>query len=129
MVRPLIWLPRVVLAALIAVSAACGSAPRADEGSPFDRAATDESVRLTVQNNDFLDAVIYAHWNGLRTRVGMVTGKTTTTFTLEWRGEFIRLEVEFIGSDDGYTSDLASVTQGDHLDFVILPRTGRPTLE
>lgn len=113
----------------LATSAACGGGPSpGDLGSPFDRDSADRSVRLTVQNNDFLDAVIYAHWNGLRQRVGAVTGKTSTTFTMEWRGELVRLEVELIGSDDGYTSEQISVTEGDHLDFVILPSTGRPTL-
>lgn len=81
-----------------------------------------QNVQLTVENNDFRDASIYASWNGMRERVGMVTGKTRETFEMRWRSEQVRLEVDFIGGG-GFWSDVIEVYEGDHLNFVILPRS------
>ena len=58
--------------ALILVVGGCaagtpGSQPRVD---PFDPAeAGSDDVLLTILNNDFRDASIYANWNGLKMRV------------------------------------------------------------
>ena|SRR6185503_19671970 len=76
-------------------------------------------VSLTVQNNDFRDASVYIVWNGVRDRVGSVTGKTSQTFRTRWRSEQVQLEVDFVGGG-GFRSDKMDVWQGDHLDFVIL---------
>lgn len=81
---------------------------------------SEQKVLLTVENNDFRDAAIYAHWNGLRDRVGMVVGKTTQTFEMTWRNNEIQFQVDFIGGG-GFWSDRIDVWEGDHLSFVILP--------
>lgn len=79
----------------------------------------DQTVRVTVQNNDFRDAAIYAEWNSVgRRRVGMVTGKTSETFTMQWQSEVVRFDVDFVPGS-GFTSDAIDVYEGDHLDFVI----------
>jgi hypothetical protein len=89
---------------------------------PFDAAGgNSEDVLLTVQNNDFRDASIYAVWNGVRRRVGSVTGMTSETFRMDWRSEEIQLAIDFVGGG-GYMSERVPVTQGDHLDFVIMGR-------
>jgi hypothetical protein len=94
-----------------------GSDPRIN---PFDRAVEGtEDVLLTVQNNDFRDASIYAIWNGVKRRVGEVTGMTSETFRMTWMSEEIQLAIDFVGGG-GYTSERVPVTQGDHLDFVIM---------
>ena len=109
----------------VLATAGC-SAGQEEPGSPFDGSRGAEDVLLTVENNDFRDATIHVFWNGMRTRAGMVTGKTSETFRLDWRGEFAQLEVDFIGSGGpgargDYTSERVSVYPGDHLNFVIMP--------
>ena len=52
---------------------------------------TTGSVLLTVQNDNYSDATIHANWGGARERLGFVVGKTTQTFTFNWRREDIRL--------------------------------------
>lgn len=103
---------------LIVVLSACASSPGSDV---MRTTGQGEDVQLTVENNDFRDASIYAYWNGAKTRVGMVTGKTSDTFEMRWRSEEIRFEVDFIGGG-GFMSDIMDVYEGDHLNFVILPQ-------
>jgi hypothetical protein len=114
---------RAALVGLVALVGCVSGGGEAVQEDPFTDARSAQDVLLTVQNNEFLDANIYALWNGMRQRVGTVTGKTSHTFRMEWRSEFLRLEVEFVGSNDGYTSELIGVSRGDHLDFVIMPRS------
>lgn len=103
---------------LLALSGtACGTTQAAN---PFEPAPHDEDVFLTVENNDFRDATIYAYWNGVRDRVGMVVGKTSETFRMEWRSEEIQLGIDFVGGG-GYRTETLDVWSGDHLNFVILP--------
>ena len=101
-----------------AVFAACGGKPVLT-GNPYENPGADD-VLLTVHNNDFRDAVIYAYWNGFKDRVGMVTGTTSKTFRMKWKSEYIQLQVDFIGSQADQVSGQIDVTQGDHLDYVIL---------
>ena len=76
-------------------------------------------VQLTVHNNDFNDAVIYAMWSGFgRRRVGMVTGKTSKTFTFDLESHSIRIEADFIAGRS-FTTDEIDMFEGDHLDLVI----------
>ena len=116
------------------VTGACGGLPAEVEQDPFGFAAG--TVLLTVQNHSVRNARVYAYWNGVRERVGMVTARTTETFSLKWRHEEVELGYEFMGRRaipgaanqrdafnpiDGYRSPPLPVTQGDHLDFVIRP--------
>ncbi len=79
---------------------------------------------LTVQNHDFRDATIYAYWRGVKDRVGMVIGKTTKTFTMRWRAEEVRLEIDFVGGG-GHFTETIPVWAGDHLEYMI-PVSGSP---
>ena len=77
-------------------------------------------VRVTVQNQDFYDAVIYANWVGsTRDRVGMVTGKTTQTFEMPCRAETVRFEADFVSGGSVFF-DTIEVWGGDHLDLVVM---------
>lgn len=126
MTVPSRWLSAVPALVLALAAAGCaagapGSSPTVD---PF--AAADgqtDQVLLTVQNNDFRDASIYAIWNGVKKRVGSVTGMTSETFRMQWQSEDIQLEIDFVGGG-GYVSERVPVTQGDHLDFVIMAGGG-----
>jgi hypothetical protein len=96
-----------------------GCAGRRDLGPMLGRG--NEPVRLTVQNNRFEDAAIWAIWRGgKRQRVGLATGATaTTTFSFDWVSDVVQFEVDFIAAD-GYMVDPIDVSPGDHLDLVIL---------
>jgi hypothetical protein len=89
--------------------------------NPFDANAERQDILLTVQNDDFRDATVHVLWNGLRTRAGMVVGKTSQTFRMRWRSEEIQLYVDFVGQGE-YWSERVGVLQGDHLHFVIPAR-------
>jgi hypothetical protein len=79
-----------------------------------------EPVLLTVQNQRFEDASIYAIWQGgPRRRVGTVTGMTSQTFSFEWVSDEVTFDVDFLASE-GYIVDTIDVDPGDHLDLVIL---------
>ena len=83
---------------LVLATAACATRPASP--AQIGEGGEDDTVLVTVRNHDFQDAVIYANWNGLRRRVGMVVGKTTETFRVTWRTNQIRLEVDFIGGGE-----------------------------
>ncbi len=107
---------------LIAVLFACASP---SGGNMRRTTETTGSVLLTVQNDNYSDATIYANWGGARDRLGFVVGKTTQTFTFNWRREDIRLEAAFI-PDGGWRTHTVLVYPSDHLDLTILPGpTGR----
>lgn len=113
-----------LLTGLVLAFALTACASSNDPGNVMREAGSsfgDERVQVTIQNNDFRDATIYAYWNGVKNRVGMVTGKTTDSFEMDWRSEEVQFEVDFVGGG-GFFSDRLAVYQGDHLDFVILPQ-------
>lgn len=89
--------------------------------NPFEGSAGDDEVRITIQNQNFSDATIWAEWGGgSRTRLGTVTGSTTRTFSTRYRSEVIRFEVDFLGGRR-YTTQSYPVNPGDHLDLRIRP--------
>lgn len=105
----------VLVTAAVVTGCATGS-----PDNPMRLGARDAPVRITVQNNDFYDAVIYANWIGsTRRRVGMVTGKTTETFTVEWQSERVAFEADFV-SGGTVPFEPVDVWGGDHLDLVIM---------
>jgi len=78
------------------------------------------SVMVTIKNNDFKDATIYANWSGsTRQRVGLAVGKTSQTFIIEWRGEVVQFDADFIAGRR-FPFDPISVYEGDHLDLIIM---------
>jgi hypothetical protein len=109
--------------ALTLAVAGCGAGAGASN-DPFyqnaNRAGFDDPIRITIENNDYRDATIYAYWNGVRDRIGMVTGKTTQTFTADWKAERLYLSIDFVGRG-GYRTESIDVWAGDHLNYVILP--------
>jgi hypothetical protein len=115
--RPML-LSALGVALLLAVSS-CASGTAGD--NPFDRrSGTGDNVALTIENRNFNDATIYAHWGGSgRIRVGRVTGNGSETFELEWRGGGqLRIEADFLAGG-GYMSDPISVSRGDHLELIL----------
>ena len=109
----------ITLALTLALAtAAC--AVRTEVPTPFvERGET--TILITVDNQDFRDATLYANWNGTPQRVGTVTGKTTKTFTTPWRDFQVRLGVDFLGGGVLPAGDPILVSAGEHIDYIILP--------
>ena len=99
--------------------AAC--AGRNERPSPFAAAGGEGTIQITVDNQDWRDATLYADWNGVRQRVGMVLGKTSETFSTPWRDYYVRFDVDFIGGGGLPARDAIQVQAGDHIDYVIMP--------
>jgi hypothetical protein len=100
------------------VLAAC--AGQSERPNPFSGVG-DATIQITVDNQDWRDATLYADWNGVRQRIGMVVGKTTETFRTPWRDYYVRLDVDFIGGGGLPSRDAIQVQAGDHIDYVIMP--------
>ena len=110
--------PRLLLFAATLAAAGCAS-----HGRPVlaRSAGQGNDVQITVENQNFKDADVYAIWNGgNRDRLGMVTGNSTQTFTAPWKAGDVRIEVDFIAGDDVVTESMA-VFQGDHIQVTIPP--------
>jgi len=89
-------------------------------GAGRGRGAPDSTLQVTIQNHDFKDAVIYANWVGsTRHRVGMVTGKTSETFTVRMQMPTVRFEARLIAGETVRFEPIP-VMEGDHLDLVIM---------
>ena len=111
-------LPLVLMAAAIAASG-CASAGR--RPSAVRTPGVGRDVAVTIENQNFKDADVYAVWStGARDRLGMSTGNTTSTFTAPYRPGDMRIEVDFIAGDD-VVSDAIAVNQGDHVQIQIPP--------
>ena len=111
----------VVGVALLSASLLMGCA-RAPRSAPLFGAMRGSGiVTVTVRNDDFKDAVIYATWKGFnRKRVGLAIGKTSQTFTIEWQSEgILRFDADFIAGETVRFGTM-QVNEGDHLDLVIM---------
>ena len=111
---------RVVFGVALSAAIFLGCARSARLGPTFGIAAVDRSVQVTIQNDDFKDATIYANWSGnARKRLGMVTGKTSQTFTIAWHSDSVQFDVDFIaGGTISY--EPIDVWEGDHLELFIM---------
>jgi hypothetical protein len=109
---------RLSIFLVLLAAGACASGGRLVEP----REAGAQDVQITVENQNFKDAVIYAIWgSGPRNRLGMVTGNTTQTLRTQLRGGGdLRIEVDFIAGDDVVTQSMG-VFQGDHVHVRIPP--------
>ena len=121
MKRFLVSSNRVVLGvALLSASLLLGCSRSSRPAPMFGAARGPESVMVTIQNNDFKDANIYATWSGgMRHRVGLAVGKTSQTFNLEWRSDVVQFEADFIAGRR-FTFEPISVYEGDHLELIIM---------
>lgn len=89
--------------------------------NPFQGSAGQNEIQVTIRNQNFSDASVYAIWRaGSRVRLGSVTGNSTRTFSTAWRGEVIRFEIDFLGGG-GYTTQSYPVNEGDHLELTLRP--------
>ena len=112
---------RVVFGVVLLSASLLLGCSRSSRPAPMFRAASGSgSVMVTIQNNDFKDATIYANWAGTtRRRGGLSVGKTTQTFDLEWKSEIVQFEADFIAGRT-FTFDPINVREGDHLELIIM---------
>ncbi len=107
------------LLAVLLLCTACGHA--AQSGVPEPRPVT----TLKVQNQNFLDMVVYVLLDAQRIRLGTVTGLSTQVLTLPdyiVRGSpQLRFEVHPIGGRDNPRTETISVQPGDQVELTIPP--------
>ena len=113
--------PRLLLLCAAVGTGACASNAGRPVVADEDYAIQDEEVLVTVENQNFKDAVVYAVWGaGERDRLGLVTGHTTKTLTAPFKPGDLRIEVDFIAGDDVLTESMG-VFHGDHVQVTIPP--------
>lgn len=93
-----------------------------DEDSAISDAPESE-IALNVTNHNYLDVVVYVVHDGQRTRIGTVTGSSSTVFFLPFRllgqGREIRLFGDAIGSDAYAVTDILVVQRGQYIEWTL----------
>lgn len=110
-------LHRIVPVIAAALAAACAPGTTLDgPAGPAQKTVTPATV--TVQNNNWLDLVVYVVSGSQRQRLGMVTALGTQTFRIP-RGALgdgqVRLYADPIGSSQGFLSESVTVQPGQRL--------------
>lgn len=104
------------LALLIAAPACFSSAtpsPFRGEGEGRGR------LEIRVDNISFNDATIFALTQSRRMRLGVVSGKSSQRFTIEWEGlQDIQIEVDLLASQR-FVSPMFSLAPGEALDIQV----------
>jgi hypothetical protein len=111
--------PVFALVTMEAAMAAC-AARGAGAGS-----AGQQSSQLVVQNDNWLDVVVYLVHGTARIRMGTVTGLGHATFRIKQgvvATESARLLVDPIGASRGYLTDAITVMPGQRIEL----RVGSP---
>ncbi len=113
-IRTLTFGPLVLLLAL-----ACGRGTPAVGGlSP---SVEDDSITITVVNDNFYDANIFAQYEGqIRDRLGIVTGNTSQTFRLRYYPGLLIMQMQLIGVGTALSNELV-VGPGDVLELRLQP--------
>ena len=104
---------RVAILAFVATLVSCAAGPGTERVGPSD-------VRLEVDNQNYLDVVVFGLQDHTTTRIGSVTGLSSATFTIPHRllvlGR-VRLLVDPVGSPVAYLTDEVMVNPGDILEL------------
>jgi hypothetical protein len=86
-------------------------------------AVPESEIALSITNHNYLDVVVYVLHDGLRTRVGTVTGSSSTVFFLPARligqGREIQLLGEAIGNDTFARTDILVVQHGQYIEWTL----------
>jgi len=80
-------------------------------------------IALNVTNHNYLDVVVYVIHDGVRTRIGTVTGSSSTVFFLPGRllgqGREIQLYGDAIGNDTYARTDILVVQRGQYIEWTL----------
>jgi hypothetical protein len=109
---------------VLACSSACfmfNRGAKAPHTPAFD--VPEGEIALSVTNHNYLDVVVYVLHDGLQTRVGTVTGSSSTVFFLPVRllgqGREIELLGDAIGNDAYARTDVLHVVQGQYIEWTL----------
>ena len=120
----MLWLATAFVVLPLAASACFvfGRGNKPDEQSPMADLPEGE-IALNVTNHNYLDVVVYVLHDGQRTRIGMVSGSSSTVFFLPTRllgqGREIRLYGDAIGNDTYAVTDLLVVQRGQYIEWTL----------
>jgi hypothetical protein len=106
---------RLLYVAVAIFLTSCGNASRRIGEQGLD---PNREVSVTVKNENFYDATVYACRGTMQDRLGVVTSSTTRKFKFRWVTADLRFLVDFTGGGRFLTT-LLQVETGDELDFVI----------
>jgi hypothetical protein len=110
-----------LLGLVLFAPAACGGSRRAEPASGDVQVET----TLRVENQGFLDRIIYVVAGAQRVRLGQVSGNTTTTLRIPSQYVFGATQLQFIadpiGSNRVPISQAITVVPGDEVTLVIPP--------
>ena len=117
---------RMMATALLLSAASSGCAGRnGPADNPFDSDVAPSQVRIIVINNDFNDATLFALGDGVRRRLGVITGKSEANYLIPWRlSGPMRIEISILASGSCTTGEM-QVDPGDTLELQILNETVR----
>jgi hypothetical protein len=121
----LMKLARLALVSALVCTGAVGCASRSKQGA-VQWTDGPSAPMLTVQNDNWLDVVVYVVRGASRFRVGTVRSTSTETFRLKSEGlggsSPLRIMADPIGSKSGYVTDQIVLTAGQRLEV----RVGSP---
>ncbi|MFQ5703630.1 MAG: hypothetical protein ACE5HT_06380 [Gemmatimonadales bacterium] len=82
--------------------------------------APEQQITLSVKNQNFYDATLYAVWDTYNFRIGRVASNETQTFTMAWRPQDLRISIN-LQSVGSYLTLPMTVARGDELELYIEP--------
>ena len=105
------WSHLPAAALVVVLVAGCGGSRNLT--NPFDAgAATAQSIRINVENNNFNEATVRAVSRTER-RLGVVPGNGRESFTLNWPTvDDLRIRIDILAGDR-YTTNRVSVSPGE----------------
>jgi hypothetical protein len=117
-----VWLA-AALAVLLVSGPACFVLNRGPGANRPEVDIPEGEIALSVTNHNYLDVVVYVVHHGVQTRVGTVTGSSSTVFSLPVRllgqGREIQLLGDAIGSDAFARTDILVVQRGQYIEWTL----------
>ena len=120
----------VLLALVTGLAAGCGRHRVEDEPDPEGDAYA--PTPLTVENNNWLDVVVFVLHDGELTRVGTVTAASSSNFFLpSWmigQSRNVRLLGDPIGSDESVRTETIHIQPGQFIEWRLESQLARSTV-
>jgi hypothetical protein len=115
---------RARLAALALASCLVAAASACRSSGSYDVSQQGNTATLVVQNQNFNDVDVYAVAGGLATRIGTVTGNSTTRFGLSealYTAPDFRVVATPIGGNGRASTGPLVVSPGQTIEFTVAP--------